>query len=108
MDLWLGKILKSAAATKFTSAVSQLIIKLCDLAKLMCLITCHMMNGGPISWSSRLQKLCAQSSAEADIYAVTDSVKEAVHIRFICEEAGNREIGTQIVVWEKQHRVYST
>jgi hypothetical protein len=40
-----------------------------------------MMNGGPISWSSRLQKLCAQSSAESEIYAVTDSAKEAIHIK---------------------------
>jgi hypothetical protein len=59
-----------------------------------------MMNGGPISWSSRLQKLCAQSSAEAEIYAVTDSVKEAIHIRLLCEEAGIREVGIPIVVWE--------
>jgi len=59
-----------------------------------------IMNGGPISWSSRLQKLCAQSSAEAEIYAVTDSVKEAIHIRLLCEEAGIREIGIPIVVWE--------
>jgi len=45
-----------------------------------------MMNGGPIAWSSRLQKLCAQSSAEAEIIAVVDSVKEALHIKLLCEE----------------------
>ena len=49
-----------------------------------------MMNGGPIDWCSRLQKLCAQSSAEAEIYAVTDSVKQALHIRLLCEESGIR------------------
>ena len=59
-----------------------------------------MMNGGPISWSSRLQKLCAQSSAESEIYAVTDSVKEAIHIKLLCEEAGIRESGKPLVVWE--------
>jgi hypothetical protein len=59
-----------------------------------------IMNGGPISWSSRLQKLCAQSSAESEIYAVTDSVKEAIHIKLMCEEAGIREPGVPLTVWE--------
>jgi len=49
-----------------------------------------MMNGGPIAWSSRLQKLCAQSSAEAEIIAVVDSVKEALHIKLLSEESGIR------------------
>jgi hypothetical protein len=59
-----------------------------------------MMNGGPISWSSRLQKLCAQSSAESEIYAVTDSVKEAIHIKLMCEEAGIRDPGIPLTIWE--------
>ena len=59
-----------------------------------------MMNGGPTSWSSRLQKLCAQSSAESEIYVVTDSVKEAIHIKLLCEEAGIREPGIPLVIWE--------
>ena len=42
-----------------------------------------MFNGGPIAWSSRLQKLCAQSTAESEIYAATDSVKEAKHIQLL-------------------------
>ena len=59
-----------------------------------------MMNGGPISWASKLQKLCAQSSAESEIYAVTDSVKEALHIRLLCEEAGIRKPGIPMNIWE--------
>ena len=59
-----------------------------------------MMNGGPIDWCSRLQKLCAQSSAEAEIYAVTDSVKQALHIRLLCEEAGIRTPDMPMTVWE--------
>ena len=59
-----------------------------------------MMNNGPISWSSRLQKLCAQSSAESEIYAVTDSAKEACHIKLLCEEAGIREPGRPLTIWE--------
>jgi len=59
-----------------------------------------MMNGGPISWQSRLQKLCAQSSAESEIYAVTDSVKEALHIRLLCEESGLRPQNVPLTIWE--------
>ena len=45
-----------------------------------------MMNGGPVSWSSKIQKLAAQSSAESEIYAATDSVKEALHLRLLGQE----------------------
>jgi hypothetical protein len=59
-----------------------------------------MMNGGPIAWNSRLQKLCAQSSAESEIYAVVDSVKEALHIKLLCEECSLRPVGIPMTVWE--------
>ena len=59
-----------------------------------------MMNGGPISWSSRLQKLVALSSAESEIYAVADSVKEALHVKLMCEDCGLREPGIPMTVWE--------
>ena len=59
-----------------------------------------MMNNGPISWLSRLQKLCAQSTAEAEIYAVTDAVKEGIHVRLLCEEAGMRQPGIPLTVYE--------
>ena len=59
-----------------------------------------IFNGGPITWSSRLQKLCAQSTAESEIYACTDSVKEAMHIKLLCEECGIRAPGTPLRIWE--------
>jgi hypothetical protein len=59
-----------------------------------------MMNGGPICWGSKLQKLCAQSSAESEIYAVTDSVKEALHIKLLCEECGIRLSSRPMNIWE--------
>jgi hypothetical protein len=59
-----------------------------------------MMNGGPIDWCSRLQKLCAQSSAEAEIYAAADSVKQALHIRLLCEESGLRSPDYPMTLWE--------
>jgi hypothetical protein len=59
-----------------------------------------MMNNGPVTWSSRLQKLCAQSSAEAEISAVVDSVKEALHIKLLCEDAGLRDSTIPLTVYE--------
>ena len=48
------------------------------------------MNGGPISWSSRLQKVTAQSTAEAEIHAATELVKELVHLKLLLNEIGLR------------------
>jgi len=59
-----------------------------------------MMNGGPISWQSRLQKLCAQSTAESEIYAVVEAVKEAIHLKLLCEEVGIRQLNTPMRIWE--------
>jgi hypothetical protein len=58
------------------------------------------MNGGPIDWSSKLQKLCAQSSAEAEIYAAADSVKQALHIKLLCEECNIRKPAIPMTLWE--------
>jgi hypothetical protein len=59
-----------------------------------------MMNGGPISWSSKLQKLCALSTPEAEIYAVTESVKEAIHIKLLCEECEIRKLDEPMTIYE--------
>jgi hypothetical protein len=59
-----------------------------------------MMNGGAVCWSSRLQKLCAQSSAESEIYAVTESVKEAIHFKLLCEDSGIRPQNKPMTIWE--------
>ena len=58
------------------------------------------MNGGPISWYSRLQRLVAQSSAESEVLAVIDSMKEALHIKTLAEEAGIRPRNIPIRIWE--------
>ena len=44
--------------------------------------------------------MCAQSSAEAEITAVVDTVKEALHIKLLCEEAGLRERHLPLTVYE--------
>ena len=59
-----------------------------------------LMNGGPITWSSRLQKITAQSSAESEIYAVCEAVKEAIHIKLLCEETGIRQPNIPMAVYE--------
>ena len=59
-----------------------------------------MMNGGPISWYSRLQRLAAQSSAESEVLAVIDSMKEALHMKLLAEEAGLRPRSEPITIWE--------
>ena len=60
----------------------------------------RLFAGSRAQLSSRLQKLCAQSSAESEIYAVTDSVKEAIHVKLLCEEAELRPPGIPLVIWE--------
>ena len=59
-----------------------------------------LMNGGPISWASRLQKITAQSTAESEIYAVCEAVKEAIHVKLLCEESGIRELNKPMAVYE--------
>lgn len=49
------------------------------------------LNGGPITWSSKLQKIVAMSTAEAEIIAATDVTKEIVHLRHLLQELGVRD-----------------
>ena len=59
------------------------------------------LNGGPVSWGSKLQKVVATSTAEAEINAATEVVKEAVHYRLLLQEIGedaNQTAPTS--VWE--------
>ena len=58
------------------------------------------MNGGPTSWSSRLQKITAEYSAEREIYAACEADKVAIHIKLLCEEIGIRELDKPMAVYE--------
>ena len=59
-----------------------------------------MMNSGPVTWFSRLQKLCALSTAESEMIAVVDAAKEALHIRLLAEELGVRPPGKPMRIYE--------
>ena len=48
------------------------------------------LNGGPISWFSRLQKLVALSTAESEIYAATDAAKVVAHLKVLLHDLGCR------------------
>ena len=47
--------------------------------------------GGPIQWSSRLQKLYALSTTEAEIYSAVEAYKDAAHLKLQLHELGVRE-----------------
>ena len=49
------------------------------------------LNGGPITWSSKLQKIVAQSTAEAEIISATEITKEIVHLKLLLAELGARQ-----------------
>ena len=49
------------------------------------------LNGGPITWSSKLQKIVAQSTAEAEIIAATEITKEIIHLKLLLTELGARK-----------------
>ena len=46
------------------------------------------LNGGPVIWSSKLMKVAATSSSEAEIIAAVESVKTGIHFRCLMEELG--------------------
>ena len=50
------------------------------------------MAGAPVSWRSTLQKVVAQSTAEAEIIAATDCAKEVIHARLMMKELGMPEV----------------
>jgi hypothetical protein len=60
------------------------------------------LNGGPITWSSKLQKIVAQSTAEAEIISATEITKEIVHLKLLLAELGARQDKVIIVHEDNQ------
>jgi hypothetical protein len=44
--------------------------------------------GGPVCWSSRLQRLTAQSSCESEFYALVSATKEVIAMRQLLSHLG--------------------
>jgi hypothetical protein len=57
-----------------------------------------VLNGGAISWSSRLQHTVAVSTAEAEYMAAAHAVKEAVWLRKLLADFG-KYIGKAVQLW---------
>ncbi len=56
-------------------------------------------NGMPVSWRSRLQGVVSLSSAEAEVYALTDGIIEGLHMSYVAEELGLRSPNTMLPVY---------
>jgi hypothetical protein len=58
-----------------------------------------LINGSPVSWSSKLQPIVTLSSTEAELVAVTEAAKEAVWFRTLLGELGFPQ-DSPTTVWE--------
>jgi hypothetical protein len=56
-----------------------------------------VLNGGLVSWTSKLQSTIALSTAEAETNAATDAVKQVMHLRLFLHELGLDQSGPSIV-----------
>jgi hypothetical protein len=45
-----------------------------------------ILAGGPIRWGSRMQKCVATSTTEAELNALAETLKEAIHLHDLCNE----------------------
>ena len=57
-----------------------------------------MLNGGPISWSSKRQSTVALSTTEAEYYALSQAVKEATWLRKLFTDLGLYTTTTKIPI----------
>lgn len=51
-----------------------------------------MLHGGPIAWSSSLQRVTALSSSEAEYMAISEALKELLWLRPLLESLGLKQI----------------
>ena len=58
---------------------------------------CMILNGGVISWSSKLQATVALSTAEAETMAATEAVKHLMHMRLFLRELGQGQHDPSVV-----------
>ena len=58
---------------------------------------CIIINGGLVSWSSKLQSVVALSTAEAETNAAVEAVKTVMHMRLFLQEIGLTQVGPSVV-----------
>ena len=58
------------------------------------------MCGGPISWCSRVQRLCAQSTTEAECVSLAECIKETLYLKLLLEELGIRKPDIPVPIHE--------
>ena len=58
------------------------------------------LNGGPISWASKIQKLVSTSTCQSELISLAETIKEALHIRLLLEELGARPVGVPMRIHE--------
>ena len=66
-----------------------------------------LMMGGPITWSSRRQRLTALSTTKAEIYALADAAKEAVWIGNLLKDMRLMLNDNSIVIMEDNAACYA-
>ena len=64
----------------------------------------YILNGGAISWSSRLQPTVAASTTEAEYMAAAYSIKEGLWLRTLLRDLG-MEIGTITICADNQSAI---
>lgn len=52
-----------------------------------------MLHGGPIAWSSSLQRITALSSSEAEYISISEALKELLWLRLLLESLGLKQEG---------------
>jgi hypothetical protein len=60
------------------------------------------LNGGIISWSSKLQPTVALSTAEAETVATVEAVKQIMHLRLLMHELGFTQLNPTVVYEDNQ------
>jgi hypothetical protein len=61
-----------------------------------------MLNGDPISWASKKQKVVSQSSCEAELYAEAAAINETKWLSGLLSEIGVRQSDTPLVYGDNQ------
>jgi len=63
------------------------------------------MNGGPISWHSRIMHAVALSSCESELYSATDAAKDITHLRWVVRDIAGKEQEGPTTLYEDNNAV---